>query len=288
MTRGYAYSENRDGQKHDLVEHLKAVARLAAQFAGKFGAADFGYWAGLWHDLGKFHPDFQSYIAAPEGRRGPDHSSAGTIHASICLDALAFVVAGHHAGLPGRTDLKNRIKGKEGFPHEAKALELARAELSTIVPKEPLDHKLPDFLIERASKSPNQGQLQQALELFIRMLFSALVDADFLDTEAHFDNKRSNKRAVAPALRELWNRFEEDQVAISGVKGDRLNQVRHEIYQACVAAADSPPGIFSLTVPTGGGENPIWNGLCPTACAAPQPRSRDRGDPLHEHYRADS
>lgn len=53
----FAHSENSAGIKHDLVEHLKSVSSLVAEFAGKFGAADFGYWAGLWHDLGKFHPD---------------------------------------------------------------------------------------------------------------------------------------------------------------------------------------------------------------------------------------
>ena len=73
----FAHSENSAGVAHDLVEHLKSVAQLAGKFAEKFGAADFGYWAGLWHDLGKFHPDFQTYLASPESRRGPDHSSAG-------------------------------------------------------------------------------------------------------------------------------------------------------------------------------------------------------------------
>ncbi|MBI4639492.1 MAG: CRISPR-associated endonuclease Cas3'' [Candidatus Tectomicrobia bacterium] len=69
----FAHSPNSDGFPHDLVEHLTGVAHLAAQFARKFGAADFGYWAGLWHDLGKFHPDFQTYLVNPNARRGPDH-----------------------------------------------------------------------------------------------------------------------------------------------------------------------------------------------------------------------
>ncbi len=53
MTNYFAHSENSAGIKHDLVEHLKSVARRASEFAGKFGAADLGFWAGLWHDLGK-------------------------------------------------------------------------------------------------------------------------------------------------------------------------------------------------------------------------------------------
>jgi CRISPR-associated endonuclease/helicase Cas3 len=75
----YAHSPNDDGIPHDLVEHLKSVAQWAARFAEKFGAADMAYWAGLWHDLGKFHPDFQAYLASPIARRGPDHSSAGAV-----------------------------------------------------------------------------------------------------------------------------------------------------------------------------------------------------------------
>ncbi len=113
MTCYFAHSENRAGIKHDLVDHLESVAGLAGVFAEKFGARDFGYWAGLWHDLGKFHPDFQAYITAPDGRRGPDHSTAGAVHASAVFDWLSFLVAGHHAGLPSTTELKARIKGKK-------------------------------------------------------------------------------------------------------------------------------------------------------------------------------
>ena len=100
MSTYFAHSENGAGANHDLVQHLKSVADLAGKFAEKFGARDFCFWAGLWHDLGKFHPDFQSYIASPEGRRGPDHSSAGALYATAWFEALAFLVAGHHAGLP--------------------------------------------------------------------------------------------------------------------------------------------------------------------------------------------
>ena len=72
----YAHSPNNDGRPHDLVEHLTCVAKMAAEFAGKFGAADFGYWAGLWHDLGKFSPAFQDYLKAQtEGSPASDSSS---------------------------------------------------------------------------------------------------------------------------------------------------------------------------------------------------------------------
>ena len=101
----YAHSPNHLGISHDLVEHLTSVAQKASQFAEKFGAADMAYWAGLWHDLGKFHPDFQAYLANPKARRGPDHSSAGAVLADRCFSPLAFLVAGHHGGLPALKEL---------------------------------------------------------------------------------------------------------------------------------------------------------------------------------------
>ena len=76
-----AHSINAQGKRHDLVEHLKSVAELAAGFASKFEAKDLGYWAGLWHDLGKVNPDFQKYLHDCEAdpsrhRRGPDRKRA--------------------------------------------------------------------------------------------------------------------------------------------------------------------------------------------------------------------
>lgn len=84
MTMTYAHSRNEAGDRHGLVEHLRAVAKLAAAFAARFGAADPAFYVGLWHDLGKFHCAFQDYLLAcerdPDGRqRGPDHKAAGSV-----------------------------------------------------------------------------------------------------------------------------------------------------------------------------------------------------------------
>ncbi len=250
----YAHSENRLGVKHDLVTHLERVAELASQFAGKFGAADFGYWAGLWHDLGKFHPDFQAYIASPESHRGPDHSSAGAIHAVDGFDLLAFLVAGHHSGLPSKTDLKLRLEKKKTSQKVTEALELAGSALARVSPDRPLPDSLP-FFLKRASATQSDGEhLFRQTEFFLRMVFSALVDADFLDTETHFDSNRSRNRTGVPSLSEMWDRFEADQTKLTGQNADSLNLIRHEIYQSSVTAATADQGIFALTVPTGGGK----------------------------------
>jgi CRISPR-associated endonuclease/helicase Cas3 len=250
-----AHSHNDSGVGHELVEHLKAVAEMAREVAGKFGAGDLAYWAGLWHDLGKFHPDFQSYITNPTARRGPDHSSTGAVWAGQCFQPLAFLVAGHHGGLPSSTDLKSRLQAKANAPATIQALERARTILSTIKPDSPLDAKLPPFLQGRTQKQKDQDDLKRRLELFLRLVFSALVDADFLDTERHFHPKESQLRGQRPEVNHLWEQFVRDQEErFKDHESTRLNQIRQEIYQACTQAAEQPPGIFSLTVPTGSGK----------------------------------
>ena len=75
----YAHSANSYGQWHDLVQHLKKAAQLAEGFAEKIHCKDLGYWAGFWHDLGKFHQDFQAYLRNPEGKRGTIQQSFPSI-----------------------------------------------------------------------------------------------------------------------------------------------------------------------------------------------------------------
>ena len=78
----WAHSPGPDGEPQLLADHLESVATLAAEFAGKFGSASYGLWLGWWHDAGKAHADWQSYIRAPEAQaRGPDHSSVGMLAA---------------------------------------------------------------------------------------------------------------------------------------------------------------------------------------------------------------
>jgi CRISPR-associated endonuclease/helicase Cas3 len=250
----YAHSANGDGIPHDLVELLKSVAEQAARFAEKFAAADMAYWAGLWHDLGKFHPDFQAYLANPMARRGPDHSSAGAVLAEKSFSPLAFLVAGHHGGLPALTELKLRVREKVKAPAINQALDLARQAINSIEPTSPLETQLPAFLQGTSQKKPGQEGFKRRLELFLRMVFSTLVDADFLDTERHFEPELEQQRGRGASLDELWERFETAQGVFSGRKQGQLCEIRHEIYQACLRAAQNPPGMFSLTVPTGGGK----------------------------------
>ena len=118
----YAHSENSSGRWHPLQEHLHTVARLAADLAKKFQAESWGYVAGLLHDLGKSHPGFQAYLEDCQNHpgkmiRGPDHSSAGAVLAwQRYWEGLAFLLAGHHGGLPSPTKLKQRLQEKSNNP----------------------------------------------------------------------------------------------------------------------------------------------------------------------------
>jgi CRISPR-associated endonuclease/helicase Cas3 len=239
-----AHSANAQGQQHDLVDHLQSVAKLASEFAAKFGAGDLAYWAGLWHDIGKVHPSFQQYLHDCEThpgkqRRGPDHKRAGALVAAKKHELLSFLIAGHHGGLPGRADLKSWLKEKIQPAQEA------IQRISSHLPE-----------VEPPTVLPPPTHLRSELdaEFFVRMLFSTLVDADFLDTERHFNVEQADKRGNTATLAELWNRFANDQQRLTGKETDRVNRVRHEVYEACVRAAALPQGFFRLTVPTGGGK----------------------------------
>lgn len=242
-----AHSANAQGRRHDLVEHLRCVADLARTFAAKFGAGALGYWAGLWHDVGKVHATFQQYLLDCERNpekhhRGPDHKRAGALLAAPRHELLAFLIAGHHGGLPSRSDLVEWLRDKTKAKPAQEAIQNILPYLNPVEPTDAL---------------PVPPHLTSALdtEFFIRMLFSALVDADFLDTERHFNSEQSDKRIDTLPLNELWRRFAANQERLTGQDpAGRVNTLRHEVYEACVHNAVLPLGFFRLTVPTGGGK----------------------------------
>jgi len=238
----YAHSlENRPlSEWHALNDHLNEVARMAKSFAKKLGAEDLGWCAGLLHDIGKFHPDFQKYLKEQNRRRGSvDHSSSGAVLAHAAGNPfLAWVVSAHHGGLAGKADLKARLKQKSDSHTVQAALSLAKSQMdwSECVGMA----KIPEFLTD-----------QEATEFFVRLLFSCLVDADYLDTEVFFKKGREEPAKV----KELLKPFLRNQNAIITCAPDtHLNEIRKEVYDHCMKAAEDPPGVFKLTVPTGGGK----------------------------------
>lgn len=251
----YAHSSSREC-KSDwqlLSEHLTDVGELAARNASFFGAMDLARVTGLLHDLGKYTDEFQRRIAGEAVR--VDHATWG---AKLAVERypqlgflLAYGIAGHHAGLANgiesgeRTALSERLGGRQ--------LPILNAEWRQ-------ELALPEQLEPpKLSRHPERSSFQAAF--FARMLFSCLVDADYLDTEAYYDRvgasglseDRSATRALpSPSLHSLRSRLDE---YLSGFTPDSpVNRVRAEILGHTRSVAALDPGLFSLTVPTGGGK----------------------------------
>jgi CRISPR-associated endonuclease/helicase Cas3 len=261
-SRPLAHSANHTGVTHDLEQHLLATAGLAHGFGTAFCSADFARCAGLWHDLGKNASEFQARIgASPDahveeapGSGRVDHSSAGALYARQELPAdlaspLAFVIAGHHAGLKDATDVDTRL----GEAASAGRLREALKNPARAVPVGPRP-VLPPFL--SASPGVRIEDLRRRYELWVRMLFSCLVDADFLDTESHFDTRRAEQRGRYPELSELKERFDRYMAEkVSKAGGSAVNGVRRRVLDSCRAKGRGcPQGVFTLTAPTGCGK----------------------------------
>jgi CRISPR-associated endonuclease/helicase Cas3 len=245
---------------HLLVDHLKQVAALAAEFSSAFDAAEptqrWAYLAGLWHDLGKYRPGFQRYVQLADnpdahiegkvGGREKTHSAAGALWAMQRFNQpnrpygniLAYLIAGHHAGLADWTgDLEWRLQSED-----------SRRELD-----EALAAELPPDIREHGALTVNIPGGASGFALWVRMLFSCLVDADFLDTEAHFDAGMSARREGFPTLAQMRLALDAHMTALP-VADTPVNCLRADVLRQCRAQAALPAGFFSLTVPTGGGK----------------------------------
>jgi CRISPR-associated endonuclease/helicase Cas3 len=243
-----------------LEEHLENVAELAAEFAAAFGSEEWGRIAGSWHDIGKYSEAFQQYLRmagdpdvhSADHLPRTDHSTAGARHAAQRFgrlgQLLSYVIAGHHAGLPdadgpGGSSLRGRLR-KDVEPWHG-----APSALTDLPEPE-----LPPFLLDHLG-NPTRKESGFGVALFTRMLFSVLVDADFLDTEAFMSPERTRQRArwpddvIARMLRALDHYYESFPPPSTEV-----NRRRAEVADACGRAAERSPGLFTLTVPTGGGK----------------------------------
>lgn len=244
-------------EPHDLAEHLAGVAALAARHAQCFGAEDWARLAGLWHDLGKYRPRFQHYIRRASGYEpdahieGPagrvPHSTAGALLAcdrfGAAGRALAYVIAGHHAGLDNWHD------GLEARLARCDAREELNEALAARPPDEVLDHGafMPDL-----RKVPGGSA---GFALWARLLFSCLVDADFLDTEAYMNPEQAALRGAWPEIDTLLESFDAHMTQLAAKAAPTpVNRLRADILAECRAKSAATPGLFSLTVPTGGGK----------------------------------
>lgn len=252
------FAHSLDGQPasewEPLSHHLTAVGQRAADFAASFGWAATARTAGQLHDIGKCSAAFQRYIAKPRDdaasrQRGPDHSTAGArvavaAYPGVLGRLLAFAIAGHHAGLADAKELDRRLT--EGYAVEAyddwQVHSGAPPALTLLTPT------------RRFDSSSHAGFTQAFLT---RMLFSCLVDADFLETEAFYARAKGEPverggHASLLALRDRLRNYMADKRAHSPATS--INALRARVLDHAVKKATLAPGLFTLTVPTGGGK----------------------------------
>ena len=223
-------------------EHSMGVAKLASQFAGEFGMSEYGKVLGLLHDKGKETDAFQRYIKSESGY-DPNIKIIGKHHHAYVGGILAqkyygkafsnlFVnqIVSHHTGLHDTDEIKAIVN--QDIPSEVN-------------------------IYHRKEKLNRPGLYMQANDFhhLARMLFSCLVDADYLDTEAFMDKESSALRKNKDTLKDLLPLLENKLKDLKS-KADcsEVNIIRNQILQQCIKMADTPIGFYSLTVPTGGGK----------------------------------
>lgn len=253
----YAYLAHltEDGRTQTILEHLKGTASLCSAFAAAFDAEAQGQLAGMAHDIGKYSAAFQRRL---HGGPKVDHASAGAFE---CLKArqlpAAFVISGHHGGLPdggGRGD----AAGAGTFWGRINRASQGKLEDYHAWQRE--------FSLPHANTPAFAGTRLEGM-FFTRMLFSCLVDADYTDTGAFMDNS-PYLPASSSSMEELWRRLETYVSGWFPPKG-ALNMQRCVILEQCMSAgAQYGPGLFTLTVPTGGGKR--WP-PCPLRWRRPKP-----------------
>ena len=239
--------------------HLNKVAWWTAKFAGEMfpagseeaiAAREWGRRAGLWHDLGKFAPEWQAYLRAKTDSHADeiagkvDHSTAGAQHGT--KDArlgplMSYIIAGHHAGLP------------DGIPGLRERILKDINEWEATCPEEIKVGAIPNPPLSSQTDTAPPGAFR--LGFFLRMMFSALVDADFLCTEAFMSPDKTEQRHDWPEdVLEKMELLLAKHLDKFGPPQNKVDTERLHVRRCCEVASEKEPGFFDLTVPTGGGK----------------------------------
>lgn len=260
MARAMAHTGGVGGTGHELIAHLRDTAARTRRFASTARPTDADFaalaaWAGWLHDLGKYRPEFQDYLF---GRRagGPEtqHAvfGAGCAASRNLPSAVALAILGHHAGLPSWPHAQGRLRDDKLSPVTTSGplFELLGRDRQDEADADPWPAQVAEFFA-----IPRRGAFSVALghELRVRMLFSCLVDADYLDTEHYMTGRE--RRPSPLQSEELLGRLDRHVRGMMD-RGEPtpVNRARREVYEACLAAAERPRGLYRLTAPTGSGK----------------------------------
>lgn len=234
-------TENSERKEQSIIDHLEKTAELASNFAVCFGAENFAYRCGLLHDIGKYSESFQKRIRGENIRT--DHSTAGAYEAYRLKDLpAALAIAGHHAGIP---DFGNK--------------RFDTAESGTFAGriKKCLSSGVDDYSsymgeVKNVFEQPGKIGNGEDIFFFTHMLFSCLVDADWLDTENFMTCGRTERGTGEPmvCLQEKLLKY----ITPWFDSTKPINVRRCKILRELMEAGDKPKGLYTLTVPTGGGK----------------------------------
>jgi len=257
MTKFYAHTAEDEqgrpipeesGKWQPLSVHLRNVADLAKDFARPLNLEAEAELAGLLHDLGKYACRFQARLR-DNSIHGINHWAAGSIHALDQLKAalVAYAVDGHHAGIPAAGALaqaRQYARDLADWQRKTGCAESISELVKRLVEVDAIS-------LPPVPAAPGKDNFANAIRT--RLLFSCLVDADFLDTERHFDPHASKQRAAPILEAETALR-----VLLSNLSGKStlgpVNELRRQLLVDCLKAAERSPGLFTLTAPTGSGK----------------------------------
>lgn len=256
VSSAVAHTPNSAGEWHWLLDHLLGVGKEAAHFGGLCGLAEPAQWGGRWHDIGKAADDVQGYLRAcaidPQRGRAKwaPHKMAGAVLAwELGLAPIALAIAGHHGGLPNLAGLKSSMSVERIAEHNRQGISAAAGEADLVC-------TAPSKLKEVLSPRGTGAGAMRELELTTRVLFSCLVDADFLDTEAHFDPDRAGLRQSSSlGMIALQERLHAATPSLLAARSeDVVADRRRQLLNSVLERSTLPPGLFTLTAPTGSGK----------------------------------
>jgi CRISPR-associated endonuclease/helicase Cas3 len=243
VTDYFAHSENDKNNKHLLSKHLRETARMAESFACQDNFKPIFRISGLLHDLGKYQPEFQNYLING-GRRGSvPHAAWGAGYArKVKVDAASFAIDGHHKGLPNRDTCKSDTNpyAHNDVPNFDEIVKTFHDDVGI---------SNMDF---KSIRPVTFGNLLHS-EFFIRYLFSALTDSDWLSTEEHFEPEKSALRPVRTLPIDFMVEKLEEEFAAKSKVGE-INQLRNQARNQAVDKALLSTGCYSLALPTGMGK----------------------------------
>lgn len=229
-----------DGRVQTVSEHLSGTGALAAEFGAAFGASNEARYAGTLHDIGKYSAAFQHRL---RGGAPVDHSTAGAKEAFARGDLpAALAIAGHHSGIPDC-----------GHPDDQPDATTLRGRIMRTLP--PYGDWTRE--ITPPSAKPHAWAMSDCITgaFYTRMLYSCLVDADFQDTQNFMDGEPSPRGSGEPIPVLLEKARAQAANYLSSLSTEVVISQRNTALRACMErGAQWLEGMYTLTIPTGGGK----------------------------------